>query len=688
GFIGEITGKAEINNDISLDIVYKLPGEFLLKVDYPSVNLETFIKKISGNQISFPPGFEVILPPSHAVIQFIDGNPSFHSVTEVEGLGLLIFSVLKQVNWRFNVVWNLDVSQPSSIPGLEAIAPLESLISISKVLMCVVSDETDLADLSKMAKELATQFGYEVFNIPNDHQNLEPGMSILTGTPVVNNEPLQLLLDYFNVTTDSSNGFTLSVSLPDPSGNSKLYIPFSSQIQEGTTVEGRIGGMLRGGLTQIFCTASVHTQIQGQPVQVDVESNVLPNGILISGTYRGTINFNPLPIQLSNLSLVIGLSGQGVPSFGFSGNIDIKNLDSSIALFFNSTQPSQSMIAGSVSSLTLNDVTRLFIGESLPDSLGQVLGSVGLKGISAFNMPTSALEILKSRDYQALSDIFSQHGNIVLPQGNNQVLLVEVEEGSHWAITNLTTMEHYSIFLRSDFIDVQIQPQLYCAPQETFIGSFKFPQGFHLDARINHLFFETQVRIVAEPNQGIAGKAEVDPIIISSPDFFSITGEDGRGARLSFSTFPQINEVEEGLRDPHLLLIGNIKLLGLDILKAHILINPDGISFKSVAEPFIHQLDWTASLDGTNFRSEGKLLIGIKQTLDAGSLGKTDIDVSVNATIRASIQNQLPSITCEGDFEFFGAKCIIPPFELSIDGKALSNLANSLRDYMKSIKYL
>ncbi|MEH7564271.1 hypothetical protein, partial [Priestia megaterium] len=45
----------------------------------------------------------------------------------------------------------------------------------------------------------------------------------------------------------------------------------------------------------------------------------------------------------------------------------------------------------------------------------------------------------------------------------------------------------------------------------------------------------------------------------------------------------------------------------------------------------------------------------------------------------------LPSITCEGDFEFFGAKCIIPPFELSIDGKALSNLANSLWDYMKDI---
>ncbi|PGS79631.1 hypothetical protein COC69_11705 [Bacillus cereus] len=686
GFIGAIKGSTEIDKDFSLNIVYKLPGEFLLQVDYPSVNLASLLEKICGNQFSLPEGFKVTLPSSHAMIKFNDGTPSFHSVTEVDGLGLLILSIFKQVEWKTTLVWDLKVPSLSSIPGLEVIKPFQSLVNIKQMVMCIISAELDLADLSKTAKELATQFGHQNFSLPSHHQILESGMSILTGPSVINSEPLQLLLNYLNLTNNFGNEFTISVGLPDPSVDSKIFLPFSSQIQEGTTIEGKLGGLLRGNATQAFLAATIHTQIQGQPIQVDVEADVQPNGILISGTYKGTVNFDPLPIQLSNLSLVIGLSGQGIPSFGFSGNIDIKDWESSIALFFNSTQPSQSMIAGSVSSLTLNDIVRLFVGDPLPDSLGQVLGAVGLKGISTFKMPTSLVEVLKNRDYQALSDAFNANGGIVLPRVNNEILLVEVVENSHWAITNLNNMTHYSIFLRNESLEVEIQPQLYCAPQETFIGSFKFPQGFHLEAKMDHLFFKTQVRIEAEPKKGIAGKAEIDPIIIFNPDFFSITGEDGRGARLSFSTFPKVNETEEGLRDPHFLLIGNIHILGLDILETHILINTDGISFKAVAEPFIHQLDWTARLNkDTNFSSEGNLVVGIKQTLDAGSLGKTNIDLLVNVSVQASLLNQLPSVTCKGNFEFVGIKCTIPPFELSTDGKALLNLADSLWSYMKDI---
>ncbi|WP_028609813.1 hypothetical protein [Paenibacillus harenae] len=679
-FEGTIKGKIDIAQGSSSDFIYKIPGPFEITFDVLDVELSELIDKVGGIHIPWPEGFSITLPPSKVFVKFINDSLSLHVTTKIEGIGLFLLSLFKQDEWTLSVLVDLDATRLSSVPGLQVLAPLDSFADLEGLVLYNVSREIDLELLGTILRDIESSF-----EIPEQHQILEKGMSVLTGPSIIRAPMFRLLTDFLKLEPDES-GFTISVSLPDPMANTTIFLPFRMEILEGTVMDGRVGGLLRGGAIQAYLAASVHTEIQKQPVQIDVEGTVLPNGFLISGVYLGTIHFDPLPIQLSNLALLIGLSAQGIPSFGFAGTIDVQGWDSSIALFINSAQPTQCMIAGSVSSLTLNDIVHLIMGQPLPDALGQVLGSIGLKGINTFTLPVTLSEALTNREYRAISDAFVQHGGVQLPQDGDKQFLVETKERSEWAITDMDTMIHYRLFAKNENIEVELQPQLYCVPQETHIGSLKYPQGFHIAAAIDHLFMKMQIKIDASPSQGISGKTVIEPIILHDRDFFSITGEGAQGPLFSFSTYSRPEESDVILRDPHILIIGNVRVLGLDVLKTKILLQSDGLSFSVVSEPFIQQSEWSIRIDGSsNINGEGKLVVGISETLDAGPLGRTDVNVQVNASIRITYQDQIATASCEGGFDFFGIQCTIPSFELSISGRTIPELVNTIWSQMSEI---
>ncbi|WP_238915818.1 hypothetical protein [Clostridium sp. YIM B02555] len=686
GFEGQLDGEIQLDEDLVLNLSYKLPGDFILQLEYPRVNFLKLFESIYGNTLKWNYSSKLMLPPSEAIIKFINGKPSFNSIANIEGLGVIIFSIFYKEKWHYSLIFDINLSNLSKIPGLETLESLESIVNVNKMSMCILSDEVQLESLSKEAHEIADFFEYKDFNFPIAKQVLDEGLSILIPSAIIKNEALNLLVNYFNVIKSTENIFTVAVSLPDPTADSKLFIPFFTEIQAGTTIEGELGALFRSNNIDVFLEAKVNTIIQSQLIQVNVIASVFPTGVLISGTFNGSINFNPLPIKLNNLSLIIGLNNIGIPSFGFYGNINIENLDSSIALFFNSTDPSQSMIAGSINSLTLNDLVKLFTGEFLPMPMGEILGSIGLSGINAFEMPISASEMLRSRNYEGISSAFWEYGKLDFPKANNEVLLVEVDKDSRWTLTNLVTMTHYSLLLKSNHINVEVQPQIYCAPQDTFIGSLKFPQGFHMEGKINHLFFKAQLRIVAEINKGISAKTEIDPITIFKPDFFSITGKDNSGPKLSFSTFSQPLETESMLQEPHFLLNGNIHLLGVDILNTYIYIKSNSISFNASVSPFIEKIELECSLDNSsNFIGNGNFTIGINRHLDAGSLGKTDVKVLVNLALHMTFQNGTSQVLCDGTFDFFGIHCTIPSIDLTANEKALLNISDVLWESMNNI---
>ncbi|KJD42837.1 hypothetical protein [Paenibacillus terrae] len=378
-FEATLKGQIDIANSTK-EFVYTMPGQLDVSFDFPEIDLSRLIEAIaSGIQLPWPSGFSLSLPPSKGHIKLINDSPSLHVTTNIAGVGEFLLSVFKvEQEWAVSVLIDLETPRLSSIPGLQSLAPIDSFADLSGLILYNGSKEIKLEALQTIIQGILPST-----KLPDREQVLDKGLSILTGPSAIRDPIFRLLTEFLQLDTNEA-GFTVSVSMPDPTTNSSIYLPFRRvEIQAGTAIDGRLGGLLRGGIVQAFLAGSVHTEIQKQPVEITVEGTAFPNGFLISGAYLGTIHFDPLPIQLSNLALMIGLSAQGIPSFGFAGTIDIEGWESSIALFINSAQPTQCMIAGSVSSLTLNDVVRLIMGQPLPDGLGQMLGSIGLSGIQA-----------------------------------------------------------------------------------------------------------------------------------------------------------------------------------------------------------------------------------------------------------------------------------------------------------------
>src|SRR5205085_2384012 len=389
-----------------------------------------------------------------------------------------------------------------AIPGREILAEFESFVGLDKLMLVASSLEQTGVTLPDMADFNAPSLGSKNINLPPQASGLVRGLNIYAALSTAKNAGFHALAQFLGVALDGTLGITLAVSLPDPATNSKLFFAVSEVIQQGVTLTGELGVLMQSGEVGVFLTADVQTQVQGQPVRFDVTAAVLENGVLISGTMQGSVRFDP--VQLSNLALVIGIDFEAIPSLGIAATIDVSRFDSSVAIFFDSTDPAKSLLSGAVSNLSLRDVAQVLAEQqTIPSELDDVLRRVGLKGIGAFNLPATLATALDNRDLAMLASAFKQYGNIALPATSDRVLLIINSQGAVWHVTDMSTMLHYSLSLQGDTIAVALQPQFYVAPQPTFIGAIQFPQAIHVVAEIDYLVLQAQLTVLINPSQGI-----------------------------------------------------------------------------------------------------------------------------------------------------------------------------------------
>jgi len=126
-------------------------------------------------------------------------------------------------------------------------------------------------------------------------------------------------------------------------------------------------------------------------------------------------------------------------------------------------------------------------------------------------------------------------------------------------------MKHYSLKKTSRTqITVELEAQLYLAPQDTYIGQLRFSQGFRVEGVLELLGAKASIQVEVITNQGITADVEISPIVIYSPAFLSITGESlDKGPLLSLATFNQPTNPRVEFRQPHLFIFGKMQLLGL-----------------------------------------------------------------------------------------------------------------------------
>jgi hypothetical protein len=111
------------------------------------------------------------------------------------------------------------------------------------------------------------------------------------------------------------------------------------------------GGQIKGSQISLFLKGNLAAKIQGRPVDFQIEMMLVANGAFFSGSMRGAVTFEGL--TLSNVALVIGCNWEGIPSLGVACSLTVRDFSSALAIFFDSTDPSRSMLAGAVSDLNL-----------------------------------------------------------------------------------------------------------------------------------------------------------------------------------------------------------------------------------------------------------------------------------------------------------------------------------------------
>lgn len=689
GTTGAFSGTLDFGGGIELAVNCATPGAITIRGDFPQINLSQLIRQLDQIGVPLPTGFDIKLDQAFVLIDEQDSNLTLSAAAVVESVGLVAFTAEKSGGqWGFAAGVQLGNGTMSSLPGFGALKAIENFVGLEELLVIVSSlDQTGFTFPAMSAFDAPPLSGHSIA-LPAQANGVVEGVNVYAMLSVANNAGFKLLADFLGIKLDGTVGITVSVSAPDPDTNSKLFLSVDTSINGSTKLLGELGVLLQGEDVGAFLSATVNTNLQGQPISFNVTAIVLPTGVLISGTMAGTLSFSP--VTLSNVAIEIGIDEAEIPSLGFAATIDIADFDSSIAIFFDSTDPSKSMFAGSVSDVTLLSIATSIAGQgSVPSPLDTVLAQFGLKGIGAFQMPGSASTALDTRDLTAIRAAFAQ-GGVTLPSADNQIFFVVNTAGSVWHLTDLSQMLHYELQAGGGSIAVALEPQIYVAPQATMIGTLQYPQAIRVIAEIDEYLIKTQLNVEISPSTGISATAALAPIILVSSTVFSITGQSANGGpEVSLSTYTQPSLSDPNLRPPHFILTGAVNLLGVAALSVYISVTESGLvfTFNETDGPVQYALNGSVS-SAPALAVGGSVTIAINEGFEASfagvDLGHIGVDVSVSGSLSVAASTSGASASVQGSFSFEGLSLTIPKLTLDVTGPALANLADTIWDAVKS----
>lgn len=679
---GSFGGSIAFGDDLDLTMRYDLPGDFMLRADLPQVKLSQLIAQLDEIGIELPSGFDITFAQTYVLIKKQGAGLVFTAASYIDQFGLVAFTAGKQGQWGFAAGIDLDVAGIAALPGLEALAAFDSFVGLEKVMLVVSTLSDPGFTFPSMTQFRAPALADKSIRLPAQASGVVKGLNFYAGLSTAKSQGFRTLADWLGLKLDGTLGVTVAVGLPNPATDSKLFLTINQEIAKGITLKGQLGGMLQGGNVGAFLSGIVNTSVQGEPAQFDVTAAVLSTGVLVSGTAKGTFAFEG--IQLSNLGLVVGIDWAGIPSLGVAATIDVGQFDSSVALFFDSTQPGRSMVAGAVSGITLAQIATTLAGQStLPKELTEVLEQVGLKEISAFQMDASVAGALDGRDLSQIAQAFQTYGKLSIPATASSILLVVNEPGKRWHLTDMSQapMTHYSLTLENGKINVGLQPQLYLVPMDTQIGTLTYRQGMQIEGELDFLMLKGRLQTTISTSKGIAADAYLSRITIYDQQFFALSDASGKnGPMLSLSTYQQPTHPIPEFRSPHFLLSSKLRVLGVDLSDVYVKVGKSGLQFNisQQASPLL-RIDLNGHFDSlTNLGADGTITYGLKQTIDLGPLGKVNFNDNVSGGLGLQFDGKAAAASLQGSFHFAGESFTIPKFQLVIGKESLANIGDVL----------
>ena len=634
---GSFRGDILFSPGVKLSMVYELPGAFVLRAACDEITLRGLAATLSNQQVWLPAGFDLTLRDSSILISSsggAQGSLVFQLATRVEGLGCFAFEARSRggSTWGFAAGFDLGASAASALPGLSGLAAFERMLHLQKLMVVVATYDAAAFQFPDTAQFQNPRIGTGKVALPGHARGLVAGLNLFAEWGIDGTDKVQKMLAKL-----LGLGATVGVTLQVSEHESRLFFRYDGKLL-GQPMAATCGVMVTGGpgaasQPSWFLSGTLTAKIQGQPQTFDVAMAITPGGALFSGSMKGATAIHCGPFQLSQLALEVGVDWAGIPSLGIAATIDVKRFESSVAVFFDSTDPARSLVAGSLGDLTMKDAADTLVGGAPTSSIDGVLHGIAIRGTQAFSIPADLAGDLDGLVFDKVAAAFASAEKIQIPSSSSQLLLVVNQKGAVWHLTDLTAMRHYQLKKAGNAIQVSIAPQFYFAPQPTFIGTQKYPQAYYLNAAISFVGFDASVTIDISTGKGVSVDAQMDKITLLDEALFSISAlEGGGGPKLSFATFAQPNQAVEKFRPPHLYLNGRLSFLGVK-QGLYASVTAQGIDFELVGElvPGV-TFDVDARFGKAGLGAAGSCKVGIG-TIELGALGKAKVNTTLDVAI-------------------------------------------------------
>ncbi|MBA2592056.1 MAG: hypothetical protein M3495_05915 [Pseudomonadota bacterium] len=661
---GAIGGRLALGSIGTLDIAYEVPGPFRLRGSVPEVKLSQIVATLTDQRL--PRGFDLDFVDSTALIQLESDDYLFQFATQVRGLGNFALQVQEtDGTWGFAAGLDLSLGKPSSVPGLDALAEFEEFFGLHTFLLVVSTFDApgftfpDLAAFDNPAFD-NPKISAKRIALPPQSTNLIAGLNVYAQWTLDTTSRQQLLKTLLGL--DPTLAITLQIG-EDPTQNCKLFVDYSTTIN-GLPLNCQFGGRIQSGEIGLFLTGTMPIEIQGRTHQFDVWLQFVENGAFLSGTMKDPTPIDFVAFKLANPALKIGTDWEGIASLGIMGTIQMdleagSKLQASVAVFFDSTDPAKSMLAGSLSDLSLKDVAHAIAGTAVPEWLDPILESVAVRGTHAFKIPGALAGDLDNLKLDAVAAAFAREGKTKVASSTAQALLVTGTPGAIWYLTDLSGEypRHYQLSKQGDDIVVSLEAQLYCAPQDTAIGSNTFKEGFLVSGSLDLLGIKSESTIFINRAKGVAIESATDRIFIGTETLFVLESEHGQGGpTLSAATFEQPDHEVERSRKPHMFINGTVGILGVRSA-LYVDVNADGLAFELTG--------WL--LPGAVFEVQGRVMdlydleirgtIAVTiETIDLGPRGKISIDTGVSCELDIKVKDGVMSAGLDAAVTFHGER--------------------------------
>jgi len=722
---GSFSGTAEIAG-VTLSSRYDIPGDVLIRGNFPTVTLSEIVSFLIQTRVNAPEGFNITFTQSYIILQKKSSDYKLELGTVIKDIGSLAFVLQKgSTGWGVAAGLQIEIDQLANLGG--------GVGDNVKAFTSYFPFQTFTLAVSTLKDQSFTFPGFKQFNqkslgnskitLPAIAQGIQPGFFLYTSTQFTKkNKVLGALIDLLGIpegtqldcfvaylTTKKQFQLGISISTfltPVQDVNKRIcsgQLGFNNTCLTGTmmVIAGGSGGFA------FSLMASLKTIIEENNLQFDIVLTVVTNGVFASGTLKVEKPLDFGPLQIGGLAVELGISYEGIPSFGFAGELMVDNaFDSTLAVMINTSDPTQCMIAAALSDLTLGDIINKLVGEvgeELPPELKNVLDEISIKGAKdgSFNVPTGesankledALNNFKGDVIQSdFVDIGKQES---FPSTSEGMMIFNDSDNGKWYITekagsgDSSTVTHWQLVKNSQgAIVVSKEAQFYFVPSPSgvSIGTFFYPKGMKVSGRIQYLFIKVEVDIELEINKGIKVDVQMDKITFLSDSFFSIAAEEGLGGpQLSISTFTQPSAPKK-FQKPHFYVNGKMTILGAEY-GAFIDINESGASFEvsgSTLGGFIEG-NLSGNISAEQFKIDGEISAGIG-AIDLGPKGTWNIDtgVSAEANIHGDLTTGQFGAAFTAAFELAGTEYSIGVINLDVNLGKLSDLPAKFFEAVKN----